>query len=158
MESFFLSGCAGSSLLLGLFSGCGAQAPGPLGFRRCGLPGSGARAQYVWCTGLAAPWHEGSSQIRDQTCAPCIGKPILYYCATREAPLRGFLMVIKTLPVIGRWVPQGFSSCGFQDSLASCKVGTASPLLQVRKVRLREVLKVPYLITDLCCGGLPVKG
>lgn len=59
-------------------------------------------------------------------------------------------MVIKTLPLIGRWAPQGSSSCGFQDSLASCKVGTASRLLQMRKVRLREVFKVPHLVTDLC--------
>ena len=121
---------------------CGAQAPGQLGFRRCGLLGPRARAQYVWRTGLVAPWRLGSSPIRGRTCVPCIGKPILHHCATREAPLRGFLMVIKTLPLIGRRAPRGSSSCGFQDSLASCTVGLASPLLQMKKARLREVLKV----------------
>ena len=36
--------------------------------------------------GLAAPWHVGSSRIRNQTHASCIGRQILYPWATREAP------------------------------------------------------------------------
>ena len=36
--------------------------------------------------GLVAPWHVGSSQTRDQTCVPCIGRWILNHCATREVP------------------------------------------------------------------------
>ena len=35
------------------------------------LPGSRALAQQLWCPGLAALWHVGSSQIRDQTCLLC---------------------------------------------------------------------------------------
>ena len=72
-------GCAGSSLLLGLFPSCGEQellsscdvpasycggfsccgawALGCLGFSSC----SRAEAQYLWCTGLVAPWHVESS-------------------------------------------------------------------------------------------------
>ena len=36
--------------------------------------------------GLVALWHVGSSQIRTQTCVPCIGRRILNHCATREVP------------------------------------------------------------------------
>ena len=31
------------------------------------------------CLGSVAPWHVGSSQIRDRTCVSCIGRRILYY-------------------------------------------------------------------------------
>ena len=46
--------------------------------------GSGAQAQYLWCTGLVALWHVGSSPTRDQTCVSCIGMWILIHCVTRE--------------------------------------------------------------------------
>ena len=36
--------------------------------------------------GLVSPQHVGSSQIRDQTHFPCVGRQILYHWATREAP------------------------------------------------------------------------
>ena len=35
---------------------------------------------------LVAPWHVGSSQIRDWTRVSCIGRQVLYHWATREAP------------------------------------------------------------------------
>ena len=41
------------------FSGCGSRA------QSLQLPGSRAQAQWLWCTGLAALQHVGSSQIRD---------------------------------------------------------------------------------------------
>ena len=44
------------------------------------------RAQQLWHMGLAAPWHVGSSPIRDQTCVPCIGRQILNCQTTREGP------------------------------------------------------------------------
>ena len=44
----------------------------------------------MWLTGLVAPWHVGSSQTRARTRVPCIGRRILYHCATREA-LSSFL-------------------------------------------------------------------
>ena len=49
------------------------------------LPGSRAQAQQLWRTDLEAPWHAGSSWIRDQTHVSCIGRWILYHWATREA-------------------------------------------------------------------------
>ena len=49
------------------------------------LAGSGAQAQELWCTGLVAPWHVGSSWTRARTCVPCIGRWILNHCTTREA-------------------------------------------------------------------------
>ena len=39
--------------------------------------GSRAQAQYLWCTGSAAPRHMGSSQIRDPICVFCISRHIL---------------------------------------------------------------------------------
>ena len=60
------------------FSGCGAQAPG-----RAGFSNRGSRALD---TGSAAPWHVGSSRMRDRTCLSCTWRQILYHWATREAP------------------------------------------------------------------------
>ena len=48
------------------------------------LSGSRAQAQYLWATGLVAPWHVRSSQIRDQTHIPCLGRWILIHCTFRE--------------------------------------------------------------------------
>ena len=44
---------------------------------------------------LVAPQHAGSSQTRDQTCVPCIGRWIAVYCTTWKAsfcPFRTSLM------------------------------------------------------------------
>ena len=41
------------------------------------LLGSRAQAQQLRCMGLVAPWHVGSSQIRDQSCVSFIGRQIL---------------------------------------------------------------------------------
>ena len=38
----------------------------------------------MWRTGLVAPRHVGSSQIRDRTHVPCIGRRILNHCTSRE--------------------------------------------------------------------------
>ena len=43
----------------------------------CGLSSCGARA-------LAVPQHVESSQTRDRTHVPCVGRQILNYCTTRE--------------------------------------------------------------------------
>ena len=37
---------------------------------------SRALVQYLWCTGLVAPWHVGSFRTQDQTHVPCISKLI----------------------------------------------------------------------------------
>ena len=62
------------------FSSCGMRA------QQLWLVGSRAQAQQLWCTGLVALWHVGSSTTRDRTCVPCIGRWILNHCATREVP------------------------------------------------------------------------
>ena len=49
------------------------------------VTGSGAQAWWwLWCMGLAAPQHVGSSQARAWAHVPCIGRQILGHCATRE--------------------------------------------------------------------------
>ena len=55
------------------------------GLQQLWLAGSRVQAQQLWHTGLVAPWHMGSSQHRDRTHGPCIGRWILNPCATREA-------------------------------------------------------------------------
>ena len=56
--------------------------------------GSRAQAQQLWCTGLVAPWHVGSSQTRDRTRVPCIGRWILNHCTTREVPISFLIFII----------------------------------------------------------------
>ena len=46
--------------------------------------------QKLWCMGLVAPWHVESSQTRDWTCVPCIGRWILIHCTTREVQIVSF--------------------------------------------------------------------
>ena len=53
-------------------SSCGSRA------LECRLNSCGTR-------GLVAPRHVGSSRTRARTHVPCIGRPILNHCATREA-------------------------------------------------------------------------
>ena len=52
------------------------------GLQACGLQqlwlvGSRAQAQQLWCTGLVASRHVGSSRTRARTRVPCIGRQIL---------------------------------------------------------------------------------
>ena len=42
------------------------------------------RLQELWHMGLVALQRVGSSQTRDRTCVPCIGRQILIHCTTRE--------------------------------------------------------------------------
>ena len=60
------------------FSSCGTQA------QQLWLAGCRMQSQQLWHTGLVAPRHVGSSQTRDRTCVPCIGRRFLNHCATRE--------------------------------------------------------------------------
>ena len=61
--------------------------------------GSRAQAQWLWCTGLVAPRHVGSSWTRARTRVPCIGRWILNHGATRQAPKCQLLnMACQTLP------------------------------------------------------------
>ena len=54
----------------GAFGSCGPWA------QYLWLPGPRAQAQQLWCMGLAALWHGGSSRIRDRTRVSCIGRRI----------------------------------------------------------------------------------
>ena len=140
----FSFGCTGSSLLCRFSSSCREQgvgygwllllqeawALGCEGFcsfstwaQSLRLPSSRAQAQWLWRVSLAAPWHVGSSQTRDQTCGSCAVKQNLYHRATWEAqvPLESTmslppLSVFPSVPNLqkhhllrtGTWkVPQG---------------------------------------------------
>ena len=78
------------------------------GLRYLWLPGPRAQALQLWRVGLVAPWHVGSSRIRDWACASYIGRWILYHWATGEAPSLYFLL----------W------SVGSEFTLSFCVMGT----------------------------------
>ena len=117
----FIFGWGGSSLLWGLFSGCGgwgllcgcgvwashcrgssgwgAGAAGHASFSSRGsgaqqswLLGSGAQAPDLRHTSLLAPRHVGSAQFRSQTHVSWIRRWILYHCTTCKVPIL-FLLV-----------------------------------------------------------------
>ena len=48
-----------------LLSHCGAQTSHCDGFSCCGAQALGLLIQYLWYTGLVAPWHVGSSRTKD---------------------------------------------------------------------------------------------
>ena len=70
----------------GGFSCCRAQVLGRGGFWSCRCLGSRTQARSLWLTGIVAPWHAGSSRIRNKTQISCTGRQILYHWAPREAP------------------------------------------------------------------------
>ena len=71
--------CCAQASHCGAFSCCKAWVLGCSGFSSCSM-----WAQKLWCMGLFSLWHVGSSQTRDQTRVPCIGRRILIHCTTRE--------------------------------------------------------------------------
>ena len=63
-----------------------------------GLQQYSTRAQELWPTGLAAPWHVESSQTRHlRTHIPCTGRWIPIHYATRE--VQSFLLLTKILSI-----------------------------------------------------------
>ena len=79
------SGCTVCRLLIAVASPVQSMGSGHSGFSSCSSQaGSSVQAQQL-CTGLVAPPHVGSSQIRAWTHVRCIGRWILYHWATREA-------------------------------------------------------------------------
>ena len=64
------------------------------------LPGSRIQAQQLWCKGLVAPRHVGSSKIKARTRVPHIGRQILYHWAAREA-----LYTLWNVVAIEGWQP-----------------------------------------------------
>ena len=89
-------GCTGPWLLCtglscdeqGLLSSCRLLLLQSMG-SRAQTGSCSSQAHEWWHTGLAA-WHVGSSQTRDRTRVPCIGRQILNLQTTREAPESSF--------------------------------------------------------------------
>ena len=79
------------------------------GSRRAGFSSCGMWAQQLWCTGLVAPRHVGSSQTGSRTHVPFPGRWILNHCATREVPTKILVQVINTNP--GCIICQNFFLC-----------------------------------------------
>ena len=71
------SSCDVQAFHCGAFSCCRAPSMEITGFSSCSSPALELRLNS--CGGLVAPRHVGSSQIKDRTCASCIGKWILYH-------------------------------------------------------------------------------
>ena len=69
--------------------------PQACGLQQLWLAGSRSQAQQLWCTGLVAPRHVGSSQTRARTHVPCIGRQILNHCTTRQVPAHTFLNLLS---------------------------------------------------------------
>ena len=109
--------------------------------------GSRAQAQQL-CTGLAAPWHVGSSWTRDRTHVPCTSRRTLNLCTTREVPnqifyrakMQIFIQVDKVTD------PQA------QNTLKKCN-STMIMHLSVRKL----TFTIPELGQSLCQTILMLK-
>ena len=61
---------------------------------------SRVQAQSFWNSGLVAPMHLKSSQTRDQTYVPCIGRRILNHWPTREALFPCFYYLFTFLSLL----------------------------------------------------------
>ena len=72
----------------GLCSGCGAWASHHCGGSHCTAQAPEHRLSSCGTRALVAPWQVESSQTRDRTCAPVIGRWILMYCTTRDVHRR----------------------------------------------------------------------
>ena len=86
----------------------------------------------MWRTGLVAPRHVGSSQIRDQTRVPCTGRRILNHCATREVPAVACLCSVGDLTA--------FLPLVWDDPV---HVGEVDDAGEKKKRLFWEVLKMP---------------
>ena len=80
---FFIVVCGLLSTVTFLVAQHGLQAHG---LQQLWLAGARAQAQQLWRTGLVALQLVGSSQTRNRTHVPCIGRQILKHCTTREVP------------------------------------------------------------------------
>ena len=74
------------------------------GFSCRGAQPLGMWASVVTAHGLSCPQHVGTSQIRVQTCDPCIGRWILNHWTIKEVPLQVSLMKTITIAhLINMW-------------------------------------------------------
>ena len=68
--------------------------------------------------GLVALQHEASSQTRDRTCGPCVGRWILIHSAAREVLMDFFLKAPQNLVSMSQVFSNALeSSCGEQGLL-----------------------------------------
>ena len=99
------------------------------GLSRCGAQAPDAQAQQLWLTGLATPWHVGSSWTGARTGVPCIGRQTLNHCATREA-LSGALNPLSSCTRKQRGKKKSLASSAapgfFPDSLPASR-GALAP-------------------------------
>ena len=119
----------------------------------------------MWHTGLVVLRHVGSAWTRARTCVPCIGRRILYHCATREVPACIFLFfnfIYLFLAMLGlRFCARAFSSCGKWGPLfiAVCRL-LSRPLL-LRSTGSRHAGSVVVAHGPSCsaaCGIFPDQG
>ena len=96
----------------------------------------------MWCAGLVALRHVRSSQTRDGTCVPCVGRGIRSHWTPREVPTRPFLLLVSL----------GTLTIGFRDH----------PIIQDNLKILNYICKhlfTPRLVNihrflGLGCGGI----
>ena len=72
----------------------------------CSLPGPSVHGvfQARMLEWVAISYSRRSSQPRDQGHVSCIGRQILYHCATWEAPIRCFFLHLLVSPLESYWV------------------------------------------------------
>ena len=87
---------------------CCAWASHQGGFSCCRAQALGIKAPQLWHWGLVASQHVESSQIRDWTRVPFIGRQILIHCTTREVP-QIFLHGLTLLSGEGNGTPLQYS-------------------------------------------------
>ena len=78
-EPRLLPRCGARASHCGGISGCRAWPLEDAGSSSCGSQAL-AWDQELWCMGLAAQQHIRSSWTSNQTCVPCIGRQILFFC------------------------------------------------------------------------------
>ena len=90
---------------------CGSRALGIKSFSTGGLQ---AQIGSLWCTGFVAPQHVESSQSRDRTCVPCVGRRILIHYATKKVPSKplsaGILGLLRVACLFHGSLPAPMSS------------------------------------------------
>ena len=94
--------CCSAAFLCSLHLGLLVAGAPPVAEHRlqaCGLNSCSTWTRHLWCPGLVALWHVGSSWTRDWAPVPCIGRWILNHWTTREVP-PGYWFLINCLWLI----------------------------------------------------------
>ena len=128
-----------------------------MGCRCAGFSSCSPWAQLLWLEGLVAPQHVGSSQTREQTSVPCIGRWILNHWTSREALPKMFLILagFVLLPLISLAIkyltwPTGWRLCpwgrGWPSQDPSPSPGQLTPFAQTWPLTLRPREQCPQKI------------